>query len=1100
MLLPSTSDCSQSAAKLDISRKRLNSIKPFGSHSQLRQKKVQRTIDRLQPGKSKGNLLLKKPTSLTNGNSTDTVINNTMIDIVKPKRESDDEPKLSLGTVLKNTDSIQSFCKNLVCSPNPTLSNEDEEADSLNNSSFPTSIATKEDQVLIANEIVEISSASEILKENVSVINDTQKLKSTTPNLSAWFKAFGAPKSKKKDDEVEESEGNLKKESELTEVGIRQRRMSIGGSSVSESISSFSQESPPARSVQSPQNTQVSITTDSSIRGAGFYQDALNAGTSPYNSPYYATPPRYSAQLPATPSPQNHTLSPIYPSSVTFEQSSFYSQDNHTSYQKPSPQASPNESLPQLSPSFSQNSPQNTSFSQNQSPVYRQQSPQSMNSPYPQTSPQAPTSNYSQSSQQPSTRIYSQTSPQQNSNYSQPSSQTINYSQSSPKQRNSPYSQSSPQPIQNFSKPSAQLQNSPYSQASTPQTKNYSQLSSQSPVSYSKTSQQLPPDYPQLSPQAPASYSQPSSQTHNYSQTSPQQTQNFQNSENTPQLQTIFSQPSQPATYTQTSSQQLSPVYIQQSKQSSTNYSQPSSNQQSNYSFPSSQIAQSVQNSLFSQPSQQQHDATIKSTDQNYSHTSNTYPSNFKHSYLEASTDETDALSDKRRLDFHKEEKLSEQRTFSTQDTAAGLNQNFQSNRFSTYENNFNDRISGQTEIQRSVNQDQLLQHRGTQPQDQAQLLSFQQNLSHETVYQTSFQSSSFPITNTSCRTLYPSSHYFESNVSPKVIVANPGNNLTSTKKKTYSDLTTPNDSARLSQESRQEQFGFDMMPFSESETTTGSQFDSTYSLAESVASNSTYSRLGIGLIGRTSKEQQILTIPRPSKQSDTISYRGSTSINTELDLSILQSLQSATKGSQGMTSVSHREPGTSVTPATNKTKKGRKSKQVAAVTLEQQRNTAMTSFTQYSGNSDSIGLKSSSVVTPGGSAFNFASTTGSANSSPFYDKDTSAAAAAYVFLDEFRNPNSYYSMAFRQQQQQQQQTPPVTDSSQPCNKLSSQQPRNYPTHSFLHTQRSAAYGPPMPTYVTPHGPNLGVDPFQQYLHSFYALQPPPHHHRPSWL
>ncbi|XP_043481901.1 protein split ends-like isoform X2 [Leptopilina heterotoma] len=1136
VLLPSTSDASRSAAKLDTSRKKAHPIKAFGSHSQIK-KKVQRTIDRLQPGKSKGNLLLKKPRNVPSGNSTDTVEKNAAVDIVKPKRDSDDEPKLSLGSVLKNTDSIQSFCKNLVGSPNPNLSNEDEDVD---NSSVPANLATKEDPQATnaTNQVVESASSSEVVKEELSLPNDSQKLKSATPNLSAWFKAFGAPKSKRKDEDVEESQSNFKKESEVAEVGVRQRRMSTGGSSVSESISSFSQESPPARSVHSPQNTQVLIpATEPPIRGAGFYQDALNTGTSPYNSPYYATPPRYSAQLPPTPSPQNHTLSPVYPSPVTFEQSSLYSKN----YQKTSPQASPNESFRQLSPSFPQsspqqsfpqNSPQNASFSQNQSPVYPQQSPQSMHSPYPQPSPQAPSSNYSQPSpqqpptpiysqpspqqpptpiysqpspqqpptpiysqpspQQPPTPMYSQPSPQQTNNFSQPSPQSINYSQSSPQHPNSPYSQPSPQSIPNFSQPSPQQQLSPYSQPSTPQNQNYPQLSPQPPVSYSKPSPQLPPNYQQLSPQAPASYSQPSPQSQNYSQTSPQQSQqsqqSFQNSKESPQPPANYSQPTQPATYPQPSNQQLPPSYAQP-KQSPSNYSQQSPNRQTNYSYPSPQTMQTSQNQHFPQTSQT-FEAAAKTVDQNYSRTPDAYPPNFKQPYLETSA--TNTLPDNRRLDFHKEEKLPEQR-FSTQDTNVALSQTFQSNQFSTYENSFNERISGQTEM-RTMNQEQ---QRVAQAQDQSQILNF-----HEGVYQTSFQSSSsssssssFPISNT--RTLYPGSHYFESVSSKNIPTANSSNNLPATKKRTYE--VTASDSNRLPQETRpgQEQFGFDlMMPFSESESP---QFDSSYvnSLAESVASNSAYSRLGLGLIGRPTKEQQLLTIPRPPGKPETI-YRGAAPGNAELDLSLLQSLQSAAKNPQAMLPIARREPTTTAAPT--KSKKGRKSK--AAVAIEQQGTPALASFAQYSGNPEAIGLKNP-VVTPGGSAFNFASTAGTANNSPFYDKDTSAAAAAYAFLDEFRNPNSYYSMAFRQQQQQQQQqqTPPVTDSGQqPCNKLSTQHPRNYSAHPFLHTQRTAAYGPSVPTYVTPHGPNLGVDPFQQYLHSFYALQQQPHHHRPSWL
>ena len=1265
---PSTSESTRLGVKPDTSKKRPNSIKLFGSHPPARPKKVQRTIDRLQPGKSKGNLLLKKPLNLPSGNTTDAIILQTTTVTDKPKNESADEPKLSLGSVLKNADSIQSFCKNLVSSPNPNLSNDDDEDDHLIGSALTA--VKKEEKLPINNETSTTSIATEDLKDNRSSTEDSQKPKSATPNLSAWFKAFGAPKSKKKDEEVEEAPSNLKKESEIPEtVTTRQRRVSTGGSSVSESVSSFSQESPPARSVRSPQNPPILIpANEPPIRGAGFYQDALSTGSSPYNSPFYATPPRYSAQLPPTPSPQNHPLSPAYPSSAAYEQAPLYSQNSHQNYQKASPAASPSEPYRQLSPSypqaspqnpFPQNSPQNTPFPQNQSPVYPQQSPQSIHSPYPQPSPQAPPSNYSQPSpQQPPTPGYSQPSPQQAaSNYSQPSPQTVNYSQNSPQQQHSPYSQPSPQPLSTYSQPSPQQQHSPYSQPSTPQAPNYSQVSPQPPANYSQPSPQPsanfsqpspqppanfsqpspqppanfsqpspqpptnfsqpspqpsanfaqpspqppanfsqpspqppanfsqpspqpsanfsqpspqpsttfsqpspqppanfsqpspqpPPTYPQPSPQAPSTYSQPSPQSRNFSQPSPQQTQNF--SKRSPQTPTNYSQPSpqQPQSYSQPSPQQPPPNYSQPSPQAPTNYSQPSPR---NYSHPSPQAPlQSSQNSNFSQPSPQQNitfNQPIKNTeDYSRTTTSTTFPPNFKQSqpYLQTSTTMSDA---DRRSDYHKSEdkpQVEQQRTFSNQDASLGLSnhQNFQSStQYSTnYGNSFShsERVVGQSsEIHRpttsiSQEQQQLVQQRTVQSQDQSQLLSFQQNLAHEALYQTGFQAPPYPMTNASCRPMYPSTHYFDTSGVPgatKGGASNPSNNLAPVKKRMYNEPTSSDSSRGLPQESSrtsQEQFGFDaaIMALSQSEAVSANQFDSAFvgALADSVASNPAYARLGLGLVGRSAKEQQqLLTIPRPPTKPDPLSYaRGSTSGNPELDLNLLQSL----KSSQGMLSVSRREPTTTIAPTTTtKTKKSRKSKQQPVpVNLEQaQGNTSIPSFPQYSGAPDTIGLKNPGVIPPGGSAFNFASTAGAPNSSPFYDKDASAAAAAFVFLDEFRNPNSYYSMAFRQQQQQQQQqqhqhqqqqqqqqqqqhqqqATPVTDASQQsCNKLSNQPPRNYPAHPFLHAQRSAAYGPSVPTYVTPHGPNLGVDPYQQYIHSLYALQPP-HHHRPSWL
>ncbi|XP_043804423.1 protein split ends-like isoform X1 [Apis laboriosa] len=1364
----SSVESSRSGPKVEAPRKRPSSIKIFGPHGPTRPKKIQRTIDRLQPGKSKGNLLLKKPLNLPNVNTTETAVQLTS-DNDQTNKNSDEEPKLSLGTVLKNVDSIQLICKSLVSSPNPNFSNDDEEEDHNTLPAIPVSSLKEENTSGITT--TQTTTVVEESKDNQSNVKDTQKPKAATPNLSAWFKAFGAPKLKKKDEESED--GITKKDGELQEVFCgRQRRMSTGGSSVSESVSSFSQESPPGRSGRSPQGQPIMASIEPQIRGAGFYQDALSTGSSPYNSPYYATPPRYSAQLPPTPSPQNHPLSPAYPSS-SYEQAPLYqipAQQSHQTFQK-SPQENSREMYHQLSPTFPQRSPQ-TNFSQNstqneaynqqlssnqnQSPVYSQHSPQPIQQVYPQPSPQPPPSNYSQPSpQQPSTPKYSQVSPQQNAaNYSQPSPQSATYSQSSPQQPHSPYSQASPQAPPNYSQSSPQQQHSPYaqspqqssgySQLSPQPPSNYSQQSPQPPTNYSQTSPQPPSNYSQASPQPPSNYSQsspqppssysqpspqppsnysqpspqppsnysqsspqppsnysqpspqppsnysqpspqpppvypqqsqssnfshPSSQTHssnyaqsspqsltagysqsspqprNYSQPSPQQIQTFP--QHSPQAPPSYSQPSpQNASYSQSSPQQavkysqpspqqstnyshsihspqksqnysqMSPQqappsnYSQPSPQQSRNYSQPSpspqqsrnysqpspSSQQShNYSQPApspqqthtysqpspqqksmcaSQTSQSSQQpSSYSQPSPQQ--STNYSLPQSHSKSAEEYPqtastpSNYSHGYKQnhpyiqspasSTLNETEHRTDYLKSSTtEKSSNIEQQRNFTVSSEAASLNLNtnhqiYQSpNQYPpTFGNNYPNidlqrsvsRHGGQeqsqqssqerpsfTDLSNSLNVQKYTQQRSTQ--DQSQILAFQQNLTpHESLYPSGFQSSGYPMSNS--RPVYPSPHYFDAN---SKAVANSGtansstSNLAPVKKRIYNESSTES-SRGLAQETAarttgQEQFGFDpIMALPQPDAVSASQFDTAFvgNLADSVATNPAYARLGLGLVGRTGKEQQqLLNIPRPppTKPEHLTYARNPTSGATELDLNLLQSLQTAAaKNTQGILSMSSsRRSGESSVSSTStpvKTKKSRKSKQqqeqqnvtsVSVVSTEPQSGTGIPGFPQYTGTSaDSIGLKNTTMVPPTGSAFNFAASTSTTTSSPFYDKDASAAAAAFAFLDEFRNPNSYYSMALRQQQQQQQQqVPPVTDATQQaCNKLSNQPPRNYPPHPFLHSaQRPAAYGPPVSAYVTPHGPNLTMDPtaYQQYIHSLYALQPPPHHHRPSWL
>ncbi|XP_071875381.1 uncharacterized protein isoform X2 [Bombus fervidus] len=1402
----SSVESGRSGPKVEAPRKRPSSIKIFGPHGPSRPKKIQRTIDRLQPGKSKGNLLLKKPLNLPNVNAAEMTVQLTS-DNDQTNKNTNEEPKLSLGTVLKNVDSIQLICKSLVSSPNPNFSNDDEEEDHNTLPAVPVSSLREEKTSGITT--TQTPAIVEESKDNQSNAKDTQKPKTATPNLSAWFKAFGAPKSKKKDEESED--GIMKKDGELQEVFCgRQRRMSTGGSSVSESVSSFSQESPPGRSGRSPQGQPIMASVEPQIRGAGFYQDALSTGSSPYNSPYYATPPRYSAQLPPTPSPQNHPLSPAYPSS-SYEQAPLYSQiptqQSHQTFQK-SPQENSGEMYHQLSPTFPQRSPQ-TNFPQNstqnesynqplqssnqsQSPVYPQHSPQPIQQIYPQPSPQPPPSNYSQPSpQQPSTPKYSQLSPQQNTaNYSQPSPQAANYSQPSPQQPHSPYSQASPQAPPNYSQPSPQQQPSPYAQSpqqssgysqmspqpppsnysqQSPQPpsnysqpspqppSNYSQASPQPPSNYSQPSPQPPSNYSQPSPQAPSSYSQPSPQPpSNYSQPSPQPPSNY--SQPSPQPPSNYSQPSPqpPSNYSQPSPQPP-PVYSQQSQSSNfshpspqthsanytqsspqpltTGYSQPSP-QPRNYSQPSpqqiqtfpqhspqappsysqpspqnaaySQPQQSPQQSVkYSQPSPQQpanysHSIHSPQTPQNYSQLSpqqpppsnysqpspspqqsrnysqtspspqqsrnysqpspspqqsHTYtqpapspqqtrtysqpspqqkstctsqasqssqqpsnysqpspqqstnyslqqpqpqsqknaeeypqaastPSNYSHgykqnhSYIQSSVSST-LNETEHRTDYlkssttEKSSSTEQQRNFAVPPEAASLNLNanhqiYQSpNQYPpTFGNNYPN-IDLQRSVSRHGSQEQPQQQQQSSQerpsftdlsnslnaqkyapqrsflgktsstseqhttQDQSQILAFQQNLTaHESLYPSGFQSSGYPMPNS--RPVYPSPHYFDAS-SKAATNSGPVNSSTSNlppvKKRIYNESSTEA-SRGLTQETAartgQEQFSFDpIMALPQPEAVSASQFDTAFvgNLADSVATNPAYARLGLGLVSRTGKEQQqLLTIPRPPQtKPEHLAYaRSPASGAAEIDLNLLQSLQTAAaKNTQGILSMSSSRRGgeasSSSTSTPVKTKKSRKSKQQqqeqqnvtsvsSVVSTEPQSATGIPGFPQYTGTSaDSIGLKNTTMVPPAGSAFNFATSTSTTTSSPFYDKDASAAAAAFAFLDEFRNPNSYYSMALRQQQQQQQQqVPPVTDATQQaCNKLSNQPPRNYPPHPFLHSaQRSAAYGPPVSAYVTPHGPNLTMDPtaYQQYIHSLYALQPPPHHHRPSWL
>lgn len=165
-----------------VSRKRHSTTKLIGLQNPAKLKKMQRTIDRLQPGKSKGNLLSKKLPLNETVFSSDKVVNQ-MTDKKQLNRDPMNEPKLSLGSVLKNEDSFQLICKSLVSSPNPN--NEDDNNDksiykfTSNNTTDEPSLAIDEEKHKVI-----ISDSEKDVK--TSDTDEGKKIKSATPNLSAW--------------------------------------------------------------------------------------------------------------------------------------------------------------------------------------------------------------------------------------------------------------------------------------------------------------------------------------------------------------------------------------------------------------------------------------------------------------------------------------------------------------------------------------------------------------------------------------------------------------------------------------------------------------------------------------------------------------------------------------------------------------------------------------------------------------------------------------------------------------------------------------------------------------------------------------------------
>ncbi|XP_073953833.1 uncharacterized protein [Choristoneura fumiferana] len=329
----------------DLSRKRPSSREP----KLIKRREIQRTIDRLQPGKSKGNLITNMASK-----SVEKVEEITPLGPSKARdsiKNDESSPKLSLGSVLPTVEF--SLGKDHNFGNSEDHKSEDEK---ITSNSSGNDKDSRQEEVLPAaksdENTVQIDKKDAVVETEPPVTPKPSQEKAT-PNLSAWFKAFGAPKNtntttapvKKK---VEESECEEKpvestnSESKVTSprntnkydspiepdtpnpdggdspipnvsATPRQRRTSTG-SSVSER-SSFSQDldsprhqmshnSPLLRSPASPRTDDFQKITYPIINGtvrAGFYQDTTSIKSSPEKS----CSPREAPQSPYSPYSQH---------------------------------------------------------------------------------------------------------------------------------------------------------------------------------------------------------------------------------------------------------------------------------------------------------------------------------------------------------------------------------------------------------------------------------------------------------------------------------------------------------------------------------------------------------------------------------------------------------------------------------------------------------------------------------------------------------------------------------------------------------------------------------------------------------------------------
>ncbi|XP_023951582.1 uncharacterized protein LOC112055624 isoform X2 [Bicyclus anynana] len=323
-------------SRKEICRKRPSSREP----KIVKRREIQRTIERLQPGKSKGNLLTNK-----NIEKAEEVACGG--DNISDSKKEGSSPKLSLGSVLATVE--------FTLGNDHTFNDEPAKIELPKQTSLTVKlIEVKSTETQVENkpeEAIAVPTKKDAEVETDPSITIEPSQEKATPNLSAWFKAFGAPKPtstltnvKKKVEGTQTEEkvpDKAKPDSEpkpmvtknttakvdspndlnspIPDGGdspipsvtatSRQRRTSTG-SSISER-SSFSQDldsprhqmshtSPLLRSPASPRTDDFQKITYPIINGtvrAGFYHDTTSVRSSPEKS----CSPRDAPQSPYSP-------------------------------------------------------------------------------------------------------------------------------------------------------------------------------------------------------------------------------------------------------------------------------------------------------------------------------------------------------------------------------------------------------------------------------------------------------------------------------------------------------------------------------------------------------------------------------------------------------------------------------------------------------------------------------------------------------------------------------------------------------------------------------------------------------------------------------
>lgn len=421
--------------------------------SMPKRKDLHRTIERLQPGKAKGNLISSNTKSDDQSNTAGAGVAKTKEiknSLLQPTTESG--PKLSLGSVLDETGfglgQQHNFSDENAANPANVVdeTSKDRESDDMEIEEIITSTEMQKELAKTEKQKFDaLEKESPILPTKPS----SAEKPSATPNLSAWFKAFGAPKKTKKSEEDDQVSGSsITNFNENVDMGTDGKSLiepsNLQPCSPSEHPSGFMLPTPRTRkaSTNSTVSERSSFSQDPDSPRVGIDERIGGVYGSTYPSPLGSSPimvsPKDELPKPSSPYPINGAIK------VGF-------------YQDTTTKSSPEKSCSPREPPSPYNYAQNLYSSASASVAAAYGGSCSYNNPTEPT--QTATLGFNNKNKTPS--YYDQ--------YKQPRSQDSDYNSSMSPNPNSPYQNQQQSPYQQSeASPYHQPQSSPYQQPHSP--------------------------------------------------------------------------------------------------------------------------------------------------------------------------------------------------------------------------------------------------------------------------------------------------------------------------------------------------------------------------------------------------------------------------------------------------------------------------------------------------------------------------------------------------------------------------------------------------------------------------------------------------------